>query len=128
MRSKSVLALIVSVLSLGVVAPVDAQAFGWHRDRPPAGWGRVQRVRHWVYYPRYQNVYRTHRVTDPYAYRYKRPRYYPYYNSGYWKSARVMRKRRRAHFRYPRYYRSWGYHKPGYRAISRRALRHRRHW
>ena len=126
MRSKSVLALAVSVLSLGVLAPSTSHAFGWHRGSP-SGWGRVQTVRHWVYYPRYHHTYRTHRVTDPYAYRYKRPRYYPYYNSGYWRSARQMRLRKRMRYVHPRYYRAWGYHKPGYRAFSRRRAHHR-HW
>lgn len=126
MRSKSVVALVVSILSLGIFAPTQSEAFGWHRGKPPAGWGRVQPVRHWVYYPRYHHVYHSHPVTDPYAYRYKRPRYYPYYNSGYWRSARVMRKRRRARFLHPQYYRAWGYDKPGYRAYSRRRVYHRR--
>ncbi len=126
MRSKSVLALVVSVLSLGFFAPSTSHAFGWHRGSPPAGWGRVQPVRHWVYYPRYKHTYRTHSVTAPYAYRYKRPRYHPYYNSGYWRSARAMRSRHRVRYVHPRYNRAWGYRKPGYRALTRRRSRHRR--
>ena len=126
MRSKSILALVVSVISLGLLAPTPSYAFGWHRS-PPPGWGRVQPVRHWVYYPRYHHKYHIHPVTDPYAYRYKRPRYYPYYNSGYWRSAYQMRKRRGARYVHPRYYRAWGYRKPGYRVLKRRRF-YRRPW
>lgn len=125
MRSKCVLALAVSVLSLGLFTPSPSHAFGWHRGAP-AGWGRAQTVRHWVHYPRYHHVYHSHPATDPYFYRYKRPRYYPYYNSGYWRSAREMRKRPRVRYVHPRYYRAWGYRKPGSRALKHRHYHHHR--
>ena len=127
MRSNRVLALVVSVLSLGFMAPTESHAFGWQRGRAPVGWGREQAVRHWVYYPRYRHTYKRHPVTDPYAYQYAPRRYYPHYNSGYWRSSAYLRSRRRARFVYPRYRKAWGYHKPGYRALTRRAYRHR-HW
>ena len=126
MRSKNVLALAVSVLTLGLLLPTHAHAFGWHRSGPPVGWGREQAVRHWVYYPRYRHTYLRHPVTDPYAYRYTLRRYYPYYNSGYWRSAAAMRMRPRVRYVHPRYYRAWGYRRPGYRALNRRIYRHRR--
>lgn len=128
MRLKSVLALVASVAALAMmVMPTTSEAGGWHHKRPPAGWGRVQPVRHWVYYPRYRHTYHTHPVTDPYAYHYKRPRYYPYYRSGYWRPAHVMRKRHRVHYKHPRYYQSWGYGKPAYR-VMRYKRHYRRHW
>lgn len=127
MRLKYILAALAGVFALGFLVPDSAEAFGWHRGHPPKGWGRAQTVRHWVYYPRYRHHYHTHPATDPYAYRYRKPRYYPYYNSGYWRSAREMRKRRR-YYAQPRYYSAWGYSKPGYRALRHRRWHHHRRW
>lgn len=45
---------------------------------------------------------------DPYAYNYRPPGYYPYYNSGQWRPAWAYR-RPRYGFRHPPYYQAWGY-------------------
>lgn len=127
MRFRFILTLAVSVFCFGMFAPTASEAGGWHRDHPPAGWGRVQPVRHWVYYPRYHHHYHRHPVTDPYAYRYVRPRYYPYYNSGYWRPASVMHKRR-ARYHQPKYYRAWGRNKRVYRTYHSRRWHHRGRW
>lgn len=48
---------------------------------------------------------------DRYTYRYRKACYYPYYNSGYWKSASILRMRPRPYYKIPRYYPAWGYPK-----------------
>lgn len=88
--------LVAVVLTLGVFTTTHAEAFGRH---------------HHIH--RYAGV-------DPYGYHYVRPRYYPYYNSGYWRSAAEMRMRRKQRYVHPRYYQSWGYPKPRYRVMKRR--------
>lgn len=55
---------------------------------------------------------------DRFAYRYRQPCYYPYYNSGYWKPTSLLRKRPRFHYDIPRYYPAWGYPSPS--ALARR--------
>lgn len=111
----------------GALLMMSEPAAAWHRDRAPDGYGQTRVVHHHVYYPRYVHVYHVHSGTDPYAYRYVRPGYYPYYNSGYWRPAHLVRKHR-PHFRLPRYYQAWGYPKHGkveYRPVD---VRHHRHW
>lgn len=49
---------------------------------------------------------------DPYAYRFTLPRYYPYYNSGYWVPREHMRYRYRYDTVLPPYQSSWGYPLP----------------
>lgn len=64
-------------------------------------------VRHYVYNPRYRHAYRV----DPYAYRYEKRGYYPYYNSGYWRPLREVRRTYRRRIRSQKGYRynpSWG--------------------
>lgn len=108
MRVKSLLAALAAIACIGLAAPDPAAAFG---ERAPDGWNRTQHVHHRVYYPRYVHTYQV----DPYAYRYSPRGYYPYYNSGYWSPAHVIRKRNHLHYyhwnvqapRY-RYYPSWG--------------------
>jgi hypothetical protein len=120
MRLKSLMALAVTIASLGMVAaPQPASATFWDRPDQPAGWGHVRTVRHWVYYPRYRHVYVKHTTTDPYAYRYAPRGYYPYYNSGYWGGPRI--KRFRGHL--PPYYEAWGTPRRGYNHVQW----HRRH-
>lgn len=115
MRLKSLLALAVTVASLGVSAvPQSASAFFWDRPDNPAGWGRLRTVRHWVYRPNYNHVYLTHPVTDPYAYRYSPRGYYPYYNSGYWGPATV----KRYSGPLPPYYAAWGANKSRYHHVE----------
>ncbi|MEQ8825195.1 MAG: hypothetical protein RIC14_12555 [Filomicrobium sp.] len=124
---KLALALCVLAATMLVAGPQGAEAGGW-RERAPAGWGKTREVRHHVYRPRYRHVYRYHRKTDPYAYRYEPRGYYPYYNSGYWRPSRVVRKR----YRRPPYYKAWGDNRRGYRHREwhyRNYGRHRRgHW
>ncbi|HEX9881710.1 MAG TPA: hypothetical protein VGA65_04295 [Hyphomicrobium sp.] len=45
---------------------------------------------------------------DRYPYVYEAPRYYPYYNSNYWRPAQEMR-RPRPYYVQPPYYPAWGY-------------------
>jgi hypothetical protein len=45
---------------------------------------------------------------DRYPYVYEAPRYYPYYNSDYWRPAWEMR-RPRPYYVQPPYYPAWGY-------------------
>lgn len=110
MRLKSLLAALAALACFGLAAPNPAAAFG-DRERAPEGWNRTRHIHHWVYYPRYVHHYHV----DPYAYRYSPRGYYPYYNSGYWRPAHVIRARN--HKRYyhwnvqpPRkfYHPSWG--------------------
>jgi hypothetical protein len=115
MRLKSLFAIALAILSLGMVAaPQSASATHWDRPDQAAGWGRLRTVRHWVYYPRYHHTYVKHERTDPYAYRYTPRGYYPYYNSAYWGRPHVKR------FRgfLPHYYEAWGGPQRGYRHVE----------
>ena len=105
------------LLCLGFAVSTSADA-GWRR--PPAGWGNVQTVTHYGYYPRYRNVYATAYATDPYAYggRYVPPGYYPYYNSGYWRPGLQNRYRRGVFLPRPYYYGPRGYPYGGW-AVAR---------
>lgn len=117
MRLKAALAALVALVGLAVVA---APAHAWHRK--PAGYGEVRTVTHYGYYPRYNHVYHVHYRTDPYAYRWEKPRYYPYYNSGYWRPAHEVRRQR--YYALPPYHQAWGYPK---RVHCDRGWRHHRH-
>ncbi|HKZ95873.1 MAG TPA: hypothetical protein VJ045_02715 [Hyphomicrobiaceae bacterium] len=119
------LVLAGAVLALSLAAPKPAEA--WSR-RAPAGWGDAQIVRNWGYYPRYEHVYSVDYATDPYAYRYMPSGYYPYYNSGYWRPAWVMRLRPRPHYRLPPYYQAWGYPDRTYNHAKWHLLHHGGHW
>jgi len=55
---------------------------------------------------------------DPYAYSFTLPRYYPYYNSGYWVPRVAMRYRYRNDTVLPPYQSSWGYPLPPDRVRS----------
>ncbi len=124
---KPVLKALVSaaLMALGVVS-IAAAAEAGHR-RLHSGWGHVQTVVHHGYYPRYHHVYRTHYVTDPYAYRYQPRGYYPSYNSAYWQPAYKVRSRKRYGYAQPAYYQAWGYPVDGYRHTSWRAAYYSRH-
>lgn len=105
MRLKSLLALAVAIVSLGMVAaPEPASAFGWDRPDQSIRWSR----------------YASDDVADPYAYRYIPRGYYPYYNSHYWRKVRV--KRFRGHL--PPYYAAWGAPRRGYYHVEW----HRQHY
>ncbi|MGE3708976.1 MAG: hypothetical protein AB7G35_04830 [Hyphomicrobiaceae bacterium] len=89
MQLKSLAALAVAMASIALAAPQPAEAGGRHSyffiDAPyPGG-------------------------PDPYAYRYVRPGYYPYYDSRYWVPRREMRYRTRYPLREGEYWSSWGY-------------------
>ncbi len=126
---KFALALCVLAATMVVAGPQESQAGGW-RDRAPEGWGRSREIRHYVYRPRYRHVYRFRAETDPYAYRYEPRGYYPYYNSGYWRPAHVIRKRR--YLRRPPYYKAWGENRRRYRHrewhYRHHGRHHRGHW
>lgn len=106
---KSLLALVALASAFFAIAET-ASAADWGRPDVPRGFGHTRTVRHWVYYPRYRNVYFSHYATDPYYYQYTPRGYYPYYNSGYWGAPRIHRFR--GHL--PPYYAAWGSHRKGY--------------
>jgi hypothetical protein len=99
MRRLATLCFAMAALLLAAVSAPEPAAAGWDRHDP--------------YY-------------DPYFY-YPSPRgYYPYYNSGQWRSAREMRWKRqmsRRHYAYPQYNPAWGH--PVY--MYRNRAWHRRH-
>lgn len=67
---------------------------------------------------------------DPYFYYPSNRGYYPYYNSGQWRSAREMRYRRRLarrHFYYPQYNPAWGHPVMHYRHREWHKRHHGRH-
>ena len=104
MRSRLWLAAMMAIAVFAVAAQQQATAGGWenrHSNRT---------VTHRVYRPRYKHVYIEH---DPYGYHPGHFRYYPYYNSGHWRSLREVRHRRshRHNNVLPKYYSSWGYPK-----------------
>jgi hypothetical protein len=115
MRFKSLLALALTVLTLGVVAaPQSASAHFWDRPDNPGGWGHIRTIRHWVYYPRYNHEYLKHDATDRYAYHASPRGYYPYYNSCYWGPAHVRRSRACL----PKYYAAWGAPRSNYHHVE----------
>ena len=111
MRWKKLALKVLAVVTFGLVGLLPASAADLSRTTPPDGWGQERVVKHHVYYPRYQHVYKVHAATDPYAYRPEHRGYYPYYNSGYWRPAHEMRNRPRPHYEIPKYYPAWGYTK-----------------
>ena len=125
MRSR-VFCLLLAAVALALI-PVAAEA-GYRRA--PRGWGVVQDVHHYGYYPRYRSVYHVYN-TDPYAYYASPRRYYPYYNSGYWRPTVELRYRRdccRAYSALPPYYQAWGYPKRYYNHRARYHHHRHRHW
>lgn len=84
MRSKIILAAATAAMALGLAAPMPAEAFEDYK-------------------------YRVGQPEDPYVYVPRLPRYYPYYNSGYWVPAEGRRKAFRNHSPLPPYYQAWGY-------------------
>jgi hypothetical protein len=124
MRINGWLALAVAMGGLGLAS--SAQASDHDRSDAPAGWKGQQAVRHWVYYPRYRHHYYTNGQTDPFGYDYEANGYYPYYNSGYWKSRRDV-PLRRAHFTPPKYYPAWGANRKVWHHYEWHAKHHGRH-
>ena len=83
MQSKALLAGIGLALVAALAGPAPAQAGFFWRDTDPD-------------------------APDRYPYVYDPPRYYPYYNSDYWRPAQDMR-RPRPYYVQPPYYPAWGY-------------------
>ena len=102
MRLRLWLAVAMFIAVIGVAAPQQAAAGGWEHRRSD------RTITHRVYRPHYKHVYIEH---DPYGYHPGHFRYYPYYNSGYWRPLREMRHRHshRHRLEFPNYYSSWGY-------------------
>ena len=83
MRLRTVVASAVAIVTLGFTVHAPAEAGWFWRDRDPD-------------------------APDRYPYVYDPPRYYPYYNSNYWRPAWEMR-RPRPYYVQPPYYPAWGY-------------------
>lgn len=83
MPSRALLASAGLALTIGFALPAPAAAGWFWRDRDPD-------------------------APDRYPYVYEAPRYYPYYNSDYWRPAQEMRKPR-PYYVQPPYYPAWGY-------------------
>ena len=109
MRLRFMAAVLTAIMAVGLAAPQSAHAFvGWYdHDSRRLRLGPSRAVRSWRYSPRYR--YRLHSPHHPYAYRYERRGYYPYYGAGYWRPAHISRGRYNFTVRAPRYYRGWGY-------------------
>lgn len=112
MRLKNWLAGL-AVGTLAALAATSASAFDHKRWDPtvaPEGYGHARTIHHHVYRPRYHHVYHLAHIADPYAYRYVKRGYYPYYSSQYWVPAEQMRYRYRYTYQGPkiRYQESWG--------------------
>src|SRR5690606_29344531 len=79
------------------------------------------------------NFYRSD-LYDPYTYRFEPRRWYPYYNSGYWRPTPVLRYRRaccrQTYYPLPPYYQAWGYPRAVYvqKRWKHRHVRRHRHW
>jgi hypothetical protein len=122
MRNKIMAAVaVVAVMAMGLVAAGPADA-GYRRV-----YGVERTVVHHGYSPSYRHMYVTY--GDPYTYRYEPRGYYPYYNSGYWRSAAEARARRNYDQVLPPYYQAWGYPNRYYhhRAWHARHHGHTRH-
>lgn len=123
-RIKSLVAALAVLAALIVALPQSASAGFRHHHHH--GWSGDRTVTHRVYPPRYRHRYYVY--GDPYHYRYVKPRYYPAYNSHYWVPARCYKKCRKT-YRYPRYYKAWGYPKRGHKHHRHhRRHHHHRHW
>lgn len=106
MRSR-VFALFAAAIGLALI-PVAAEA--GHR-------GHYHRHGTNEYYPFYHRHYRSDYELDRYAYYPSPRRYYPYYNSGYWRPTvelRYLRACCRPVAPLPPYYQAWGYPRPAY--------------
>lgn len=113
MRIKFVMAVLTAFFAFGIVSPQPAMAIGgWFdhdRDRVPRAEREHRVVEHWLRHPRSRYPYRLHTAEDPYAYRYARRGYYPYYGAGYWRPLRTQQGRYRDGIDKPPYHPAWGY-------------------
>jgi hypothetical protein len=99
---------LIAGVSIALLSATPASAADIARE--PAGYNETRDVHHYRYVPNYRHFYHVSDGSDPYAYRYQRRGYYPYYHSNYWVKAEEMRKRYRYTYtgtKY-RYSQSWG--------------------
>lgn len=108
MRIRSIFAALAVLTAIVFALPSPASA-GFRHDQD--GWKRERATTHHVRGERFSRHFYRYGDPDPYHYRYVQPRYYPYYNSGYWVPARCYRKQCRKRYHLPRYYQAWGYPK-----------------
>ena len=114
MRSRFFAALF-AVFGLGVMAAAATPAAAHDCCSSCCGQAYIYEgaVGHRYYAPTvYREAYYSAYTSDRFAYRYARPSYYPYYNSGYWRPTRELRYRAAYLHPYPplpRYYPAWGY-------------------
>lgn len=118
MRLVILVAAIAAIASFMMV-PRSAEAGGYHRVPHDYSICHTRSWRRGAALPRARHVYYAEYCSDPYEYRYAPTRYYPYYNSRYWKPARYFRKGYRT-LKKPPYYKAWGYSKRRYRKVRRR--------
>lgn len=97
-------ALAAALMAAGLIGSPPARAFDRGYDGPftePIVDYPLRRV--------VRGCYRRHYYCpDPYDYYYRPRRYYPYYDSGYWRPAREVSRHRRW-YRVPPYADAWGY-------------------
>jgi len=114
MRFTTMLAACAALFAAALAAPASVQAGGFYRGDAHADWRFERPVRQHVRASRSACWDRRAHPDDCYGYRYEPRRYYPYYNSGYWRRPHEIKKRR--HYALPPYYEAWGYgprlHKP----------------
>jgi len=120
MRLSWICALALAALTSLTLVPQSAEANGerWAYPGAPKRWG---------YYPHYRHDPSRHEA-DPYAYNAVPRGYYPYYNSGYWRSAKEMRLRPKPHYVRPPYFQAWGYQDQRYQHRSWHYERYGGHW
>ena len=88
MRLKTLFAAGGVAVLMGLATSAPAEAGGWCRGAPP-GWCGSQPVSHFIYYPRYSNVYYWATLAPyPGAYRYMPAGYDARYNRPYGQYAR----------------------------------------
>jgi hypothetical protein len=104
MRCKAILAALTAAAALGLAAPTPASAGGLH-DR----------------------LYRLGSPEDPYSYEPRKPRYYPYYHSGYWRPIEEMRGAYRYRFHLPPYQEAWGWNSREWALANPHPARRRHH-
>ncbi len=124
MRIRNILSALAVLFAIVVALPQSASA-GFRHSHD--GWDRERVVTHHVSDSRFSRHFYRYGDPDPYHYRHVQPRYYPYYNSGYWVPARCYRYKCRKQYRIPRYYQSWGYPKACNHRNGCKRHHHRRH-
>lgn len=129
MRLNCVLAA-AALAVIGTAAPDPTRAEGMESARP----AKSRVVRRHAQAPRFAHVFNIYGYPaaseDPWAYSYQPRRYYPYYDSAYWRPHSEMRYRYRYDLALGDYYSSWGYpvvcHTPDRLACARALTLRRR--